>query len=115
ARRPCAHPTPGPTGEGVAAWVGLPAPGVAGSARPGGGGDRRAPPRRRGWGAARRPAPRRRERAKETMRMGRKVYVIGVGMTKFEKPNSKAWDYPDMAKEAGEKALADAGVPYTAV
>ncbi len=47
--------------------------------------------------------------------MGRKVYVIGVGMTKFEKPGSKAWDYPDMAKEAGEKALADAGIPYTAV
>jgi len=44
--------------------------------------------------------------------MGRKVYVVGVGMTKFEKPGSKAWDYPDMAKEAGEKALADAGVAY---
>ena len=44
--------------------------------------------------------------------MGRKVYVVGVGMTKFEKPNSKEWDYPDMAKEAGEKALADAGVAY---
>src|SRR5215831_1373270 len=47
--------------------------------------------------------------------MGRKVYVVGVGMTKFEKPFSKAWDYRDMAKEAGEKALADAGVPYTAI
>jgi sterol carrier protein 2 len=47
--------------------------------------------------------------------MGRKVYVIGVGMTKFEKPGSKDWDYPDMAKEAGEKALKDAGIPYTAV
>jgi len=47
--------------------------------------------------------------------MARKVYVIGVGMTKFEKPGSKAWDYPDMAKEAGEKALKDAGIPYTAV
>jgi sterol carrier protein 2 len=47
--------------------------------------------------------------------MGRKVFVVGVGMTKFEKPFSKAWDYPDMAKEAGEKALADAGVPYTAI
>jgi sterol carrier protein 2 len=47
--------------------------------------------------------------------MGRKVYVIGVGMTKFEKPGSRGWDYPDMAKEAGEKALADAGVPYDAV
>src|SRR4029077_19831367 len=58
---------------------------------------------------------RRGERVKETRRMGRKVYVIGVGMTKFEKPGSKAWDYPDMAKEAGEKALKDAGIPYTAV
>ena len=44
--------------------------------------------------------------------MGRKVYVIGVGMTKFEKPGSKDWDYPDMALEAGTKALEDAGVPY---
>src|SRR5262245_2843015 len=44
--------------------------------------------------------------------MGNKVYVIGVGMTKFEKPGSKAWDYPDMAKEAGENALKDAGIPY---
>ena len=44
--------------------------------------------------------------------MGRKVYVVGVGMTKFEKPGAKAWDYPDMAKEAGEKALADAGIAY---
>ena len=44
--------------------------------------------------------------------MGRKVFVIGVGMTKFEKPGSKDWDYPDMAKEAGSKALADAGIAY---
>jgi len=44
--------------------------------------------------------------------MGRKVYVVGVGMTKFEKPGSKAWDYPDMAMEAGSKALADAGIGY---
>src|SRR5213593_2440474 len=47
--------------------------------------------------------------------MSRKVYVIGVGMTKFEKPGSKAWDYPDMAKEAGTKALQDAGIPYSEV
>ena len=47
--------------------------------------------------------------------MGRKVYVVGVGMTKFEKPGAKAWDYPDMAKEAGEKALADAGIAYDLV
>jgi sterol carrier protein 2 len=44
--------------------------------------------------------------------MGRKVYVVGVGMTKFEKPGSKAWDYPDMAQEAGTKALADARIAY---
>jgi acetyl-CoA acetyltransferase len=41
-----------------------------------------------------------------------KTYVIGVGMTKFDKPGTKEGDYPDWAKEAGEKALADAGVPY---
>jgi acetyl-CoA acetyltransferase len=44
--------------------------------------------------------------------MGRKVYVVGVGMTKFEKPGSRDWDYPQMAKEAGTKALRDAGIPY---
>jgi sterol carrier protein 2 len=47
--------------------------------------------------------------------MARKVYVIGVGMTKFEKPGSREWDYPDMAREAGQKALADARVPYDRV
>ncbi len=47
--------------------------------------------------------------------MGRKVYVVGVGMTKFEKPGARQWDYQDMAREAGQKALADAGIPYAAV
>jgi sterol carrier protein 2 len=47
--------------------------------------------------------------------MGRKVYVVGVGMTKFEKPGGREWDYPDMAREAGQKALADAKIPYDAV
>ena len=47
--------------------------------------------------------------------MSSKVYVIGVGMTKFEKPGSRAWDYPDMAKEAGTNALEDAGIPYDQV
>src|SRR3954453_15247912 len=42
-----------------------------------------------------------------------RVFVVGVGMTKFEKPGSKDWDYPDMAKEAGTKALADAGIDYS--
>lgn len=47
--------------------------------------------------------------------MGRKVYVVGVGMTKFEKPGSKEGDYPQWAKEAGEKALGDAGVAFDSV
>lgn len=41
-----------------------------------------------------------------------RTYVIGVGMTKFEKPGARDWDYPDMGREAGEKALADAGIAY---
>ena len=45
--------------------------------------------------------------------MPNKVYVVGVGMTKFEKPGRReGWDYPDMARESGTKALADAGVDY---
>jgi acetyl-CoA acetyltransferase len=48
--------------------------------------------------------------------MGRKVFVVGVGMTKFEKPGAReGWDYPEMAKEAGTKALDDAGIAYDEV
>ena len=42
-----------------------------------------------------------------------KVYVVGVGMTKFEKPGKREdFDYPDMAQEAVTNALKDAGVEY---
>ncbi len=44
--------------------------------------------------------------------MARKVYVVGVGMTKFEKPGARDWDYPDMVREAATQALEDAGVQY---
>jgi len=44
-----------------------------------------------------------------------RTFVVGVGMTKFEKPGSRDWDYPDMGREAGAKALADADIPYEAV
>ncbi|GAA1363974.1 lipid-transfer protein [Streptomyces beijiangensis] len=44
--------------------------------------------------------------------MAVKAYVVGVGMTKFEKPESRDWQYWDMAKEAGDAALADAGIAY---
>jgi len=47
--------------------------------------------------------------------VSRRTFVIGVGMTKFDKPGTKDGDYPDWAKEAGEKALADAGVAYDLV
>jgi acetyl-CoA acyltransferase len=59
--------------------------------------------------------------------MGEKVYVIGVGMTKFEKPGGsgargatqeprrEGWDYPDMARESGTMALQDAGIDYSEV
>ncbi|XP_015521114.1 sterol carrier protein 2 [Neodiprion pinetum] len=42
-----------------------------------------------------------------------KVYVVGVGMTKFEKPGKRDdFDYPDMAKEAVTNALKDAKIPH---
>ncbi len=48
--------------------------------------------------------------------MPNRVFVIGVGMTKFEKPGRRDdWDYPDMARESGGRALADAGIEYRAV
>src|SRR6202035_6085008 len=45
-----------------------------------------------------------------------RAFVVGVGMTKFEKPGRReGWDYPQMAKESGTKALEDAGVDYTEI
>ncbi|SIR90087.1 lipid-transfer protein [Williamsia sterculiae] len=47
--------------------------------------------------------------------MTTRVFVAGVGMTKFEKPGAIEWDYPQMAQQAGTKALDDAGIDYTDV
>jgi acetyl-CoA acetyltransferase len=44
--------------------------------------------------------------------MSTRTFVIGVGMTKFEKPGARDWDYPDMAREAGQQALDDAAIHY---
>lgn len=44
-----------------------------------------------------------------------RTFVVGVGMTKFEKPGARDWDYPEMGREAGEAALADAGIAYELV
>lgn len=41
-----------------------------------------------------------------------KAYVAGVGMTKFEKPETRDWQYWDMVREAAGSALADAGISY---
>ncbi|GAA2520848.1 lipid-transfer protein [Streptomyces longisporus] len=41
-----------------------------------------------------------------------RAYVVGVGMTRFEKPETRDWQYWDMVREAGGAALADAGVSY---
>lgn len=47
-----------------------------------------------------------------TKKPAEQVFIVGVGMTKFEKPLTKKWDYPDMAREAGTAALKDAGILY---
>ena len=47
--------------------------------------------------------------------MSNRTFVVGVGMTKFEKPGTREWDYPHMARESGTKALEDAGIPYDEV
>lgn len=46
----------------------------------------------------------------------RRVFVVGVGMTKFVKPSDKSiGDYPDFTKIAAKRALRDAGIPYEEV
>lgn len=48
--------------------------------------------------------------------MPQRVYVVGVGMTKFTKPGREASrDYPELAREAGTRALEDAGIDYAEV
>lgn len=47
--------------------------------------------------------------------MSNRTFVVGVGMTKFEKIESRDWEYPDMVSEAVGTALADAGISYDQV
>ena len=52
--------------------------------------------------------------------MPQQVFVVGVGMTKFEKPgrpteHAAPWDYPTMVAEAGTAALDDAGLRFDQV
>jgi sterol carrier protein 2 len=46
----------------------------------------------------------------------RRVFVVGVGMTKFIKPGREGNpDYHIMASQAIRRALRDAGIPYDTV
>ena len=48
--------------------------------------------------------------------MSGRVFVVGTGMTKFEKPGRREnWNFPDMVKESVPAALEDAGIPYSAI
>jgi hypothetical protein len=47
--------------------------------------------------------------------MSKRVFVVGVGMTPFLKPSNKNPDYPEMARVAITRALADANVSYDRV
>ena len=47
--------------------------------------------------------------------MSERAFVVGVGMTRFEKPFSREWNYFDMAREAGSRALQDANLSYDAI
>ncbi|TCP48490.1 acetyl-CoA acetyltransferase [Tamaricihabitans halophyticus] len=42
----------------------------------------------------------------------KRVFVAGVGMTKFDKPGKPDPNYPELAQQAGTAALADAGISY---
>lgn len=44
-----------------------------------------------------------------------RVFVIGNGMTKFYRPGKHDKDYPELAKQAIQRALRDAGVGYERV
>lgn len=44
-----------------------------------------------------------------------RVFVVGVGMTKFMKPSENNPDYPQMAKQAVNRALRDCGINFKAV
>lgn len=48
--------------------------------------------------------------------MSGRVFVVGTGMTKFEKPGRREnWNFPDMVKESVTAALADAGLNYSEI
>ena len=51
-------------------------------------------------------------RTRSPVRTKRRVFVVGNGCTRFYKPESHDFDYPDLSKLAIERALRDAGVTF---
>jgi acetyl-CoA acetyltransferase len=51
----------------------------------------------------------------ESKKTNNKVFIIGVGMTKFLKPGSHDLSYIDLGKQAGHRALIDAGISFDKV
>jgi len=45
-------------------------------------------------------------------RSGQKVFIVGIGMTQFYKPENHNFDYHDLASEAMKLALADANLNF---
>ena len=46
------------------------------------------------------------------MRSRVRSYVVGVGITDFQRPGTAPGGYPELARQAGTQALVDAGIPY---
>ena len=48
-------------------------------------------------------------------RKGRRVFVVGNGMTRFLKPGKHSFDYDELSKIAITRALRDANINYEQV
>lgn len=55
------------------------------------------------------------EATRQPVRVSRRVFVVGNGMTRFMKPGKHAFDYHELSKLAIERALRDAGITYDKV
>ena len=45
-------------------------------------------------------------------RGGKRIFVVGNGMTRFLRPGKHSLDYPDLSKIAIQRALRDADISY---
>lgn len=49
---------------------------------------------------------------KKEFKSKKRVFIVGVGLSKFTKPSETRPDYIDFAKLAAHRALRDAGITY---